>query len=130
MQVLNIVTFNNNYCKGEKNMELVTIKRSEKDQKQQIIELLKDTNSRIIVMMSKSWFHDFTSRTDVLRDMYELNHPNEMVYEIYENEKTAVCKFYGRMKFQLIGGLFFLETCNFLNYKSYMDEANKIIFLE
>ena len=111
-------------------MELVTIKRSEKDQKQQIIELLKNTNSHIIVMMSKAWFHDFTSRKDVRRDMYELNAPNEIVYEIFENEKIVVCKFYGRMKFELVGGLFILETCDFLNYKSYGDEANKIIFLE
>lgn len=111
-------------------MELITIKRSEKDQKQQIIELLKDTNSHVIVMMSKSWFNDFTSRKDVVRDLYEFNHPNEIIYEIYENEKTLTCKFYGRMKFQLIGGLYFLESCRFLNYISSGDKTNKIIFLE
>ena len=110
-------------------MELITIKRSEKDQKQQILELLKD-NSRIIVMMSESWFNDFTSRKDVERDLYEFNHPNEIIFEIYENEKTLTCKFYGKMKFQLIGGLYFLESCRFLNYISSDDEANKIIFLE
>jgi hypothetical protein len=53
-----------------------------------------------------------------------------IVYEIYENEKIVVCKFYGRMKFELIGGLFFLKSCDFFNYKSYGDEANKIIFLK
>lgn len=110
-------------------MEIVTIKRSEKDQKQQIFELLKNTDSSIIIMMSKAWFHDFTHRADVNKDLYELNPPHEIVYKIYENEKIVVCKFYGRMKFELIGGLFFLESCDFLNYKSYGDEANKIVFL-
>ena len=113
-------------------MEIVTIKRSEKDQKQQIIELLKENNSRIIVMMSKAWFSDFKIRADVRRDMYEytIDQPDEIIYEIYENERTLVCKYYGRMKFQLIGGLYFLETCDFLKYESSGDEASKIIFLE
>ena len=111
-------------------MEVVTIKRSKEDQKQQIFKLLKNNDDRIIIMMSKAWFYDFTHRTDVQKDMYELNPPNEIVYEIYENKKICACKFYGRMKFELIGGLFFLETCDFLNYKSYGDEANKIVFFE
>ena len=111
-------------------MELITIKRSEKDQKEQILELLKNADNRIIIMMSQAWFHDFTNRTDIKQDMYEFNSPDEIVYEIYENEKIVVCRFFGRMKFELIGGLFFLESCDFLNYKSYGDEANEIVFLE
>lgn len=111
-------------------MELVTIKRSEKDQKEQILELLKNADNRIIIMMSNAWFNNFVNRKDIIQDTYELNPPNKIVYIIYENEKIVVCRMFGRMEFQFIRGLFFLEECDFMNYKTYGAEADKIIFLE
>lgn len=78
-------------------------------------------------MMSQAWFHDFTNREDVQKSIYCLNPPDAFIYEIYKNKKIDVCS-YGSMRFELIGGLFFLKSYYFLNhdlnYESYGDEAN------
>ena len=92
--------------------------------------MLKEHPYRIIVMLSKDWFYSFIERKDVKKDMYELNPSEKLSYMIYENKNIVSCKFYGRMNFEMIGGIFMLKECDFMGYKPYGYEPRKIFYFE
>lgn len=112
-------------------MKLIPIKRSEKDQKQQISELLKNhADKRIVIMMSMDYFNIFTSRSDVEKIKCRALPADHLEYLIYKNALKDKHNLLGLMHFQLIGGLIFIKYYSYLHYQPYGDEADKIFFLE
>lgn len=102
-------------------MELMTINWSKNKQKEELFEILQDSEQKI-VMVSYEWLQSFSERPDVWKD--------ELSYKIFDDNMNSK-NILGMMKFEKIQGVYFLKSCDFLGYPSLSDiEVDTIVYFK
>ena len=111
---------------------------SEKDIKTLLLEeaeALKSGQKPRLIILSRRRFQKFSSRDDVWKSSYNWGdmviESDDLDYRVYENKKVAICKCYGIVTLQIIGGFYIVKKlfdCD--EYNCWNEEPSEIIFIE
>lgn len=107
-------------------MEIIN-KVSEKNPKEQLLELFENQEDPIIVMMSNEWFDKLKKCKGVYKDHYSLNPLDYYAYFIHKDE--SICsKFSMKIEVKFIEGLVIIVDNNLEKRRCNRPAAEKIYY--